>query len=817
MKASLKWLNKYVDLSDLSVEEIAEALPMLGLEIESVETVGLKQLDNVVVGQILSREQHPNADKLGVCMVKVAEDREPIQIVCGAKNYVVGDRVPVALDGAKLPTPDGGVFEIKVSQLRGVESNGMMCSARELGMGADHSGLLILTDNPVAKVGMPINDVFSDSDTVFEIELTANRGDCLSHIGIARELAAKFNKQLKKPELKYSPKFTTSPEGGLLDSVELQTPNCPMYAAVSIKGVKIGKSPEWLVRDLEAVGLRSINNVVDVTNYVLMEYGQPLHSFDAAKIRGKKIIVRQAQDGEQMQTLDGKSYKLSPEATLICDAEGATAIAGVMGGLISEVSDETTDVVLEAAYFNAGNVRATSRKYAIHTDSSYRFARDVDPNGTLEAARRAADLIAETAGGTIVETTCLVGQKPRDDRNVEISLKYIIEKIGFEVSLDDVKSAFERLGFSVEDKGDGNMSVLVPSFRSEVDRPIDLVEEFIRIWGSDNIPETEMTIVASFRDDDPLFKYNRKVADFLASNGLNECQNYTLKDSSQTTKRHANAEFLKLANPLTSDQDSLRASLLDSLLDTVRLNASAQNDFKGFFENGKIFKADNKGEILELASTAFVIACNQDKREWKKREQPDFFTAKKTVFDILAILGVDASRLNFSTLEEPLWQNGFAATCGSEKREGFCIKFGAINVGVLRDEGIEKILYAGEITFKPEVCARKKGAEKFKSFSSFPPANRDLAVIAKIDEKASDVMNEVSKIAKQKTKRCGFELLNLELFDSYSGKGVDEGCKSLALSLSFRSEEKTLQAEEVNKVFDAICAEISKKRKLRMA
>ncbi|MBO5255539.1 MAG: phenylalanine--tRNA ligase subunit beta [Opitutales bacterium] len=409
MKVSLKWLNKYVDLSDLSVEEIVDALPMLGLEIESIQTTGLKQLDNVVVGQILSREQHPNADKLGVCMVRVSPDRDPIQIVCGAKNYKVGDRVPVALDGAKLPTPEGGIFEIKVSQLRGVESNGMMCSARELGIGGDHSGLLILTDNPIAQVGMPINEVFSESDTVFEIELTANRGDCLSHIGVARELAARFGKELKKPEIKYCPIYAQKPEGGLLDAVELQTSNCPLYTAITIKDVKIGKSPEWLVRDLEAVGLRSINNVVDVTNYILMEYGQPLHSFDGDKIRGKKIIVRQANDGEQMQTLDGKTYTLTTEATLICDAEGPTAIAGIMGGLDSEVTDSTTNVVLESAYFNPGNVRATSRKYAIHTDSSYRFARDVDPNGTLEAARRAADLIAELAGGNIEQVACMVG------------------------------------------------------------------------------------------------------------------------------------------------------------------------------------------------------------------------------------------------------------------------------------------------------------------------------------------------------------------------------------------------------------------------
>ncbi len=817
MKASLKWLNKYVDLSDLSAAQIADALPMLGLEVESVETLGLKKLEHVVVGQILSRDPHPNADKLGVCMVKIDENKDPIQIVCGAKNYVVGDRVPVALEGAKLPTPEGGIFEIKVSQLRGVQSNGMMCSARELGLGQDHSGLMILTNNPDAKVGMPINDVFTDSDTVFEIELTANRGDCLSHIGIARELAARFGKKLKKPELKYAPKYAEKPEGGLLDSVELRTENCPMYNAVSIKNVKIGKSPEWLVRDLESVGLRSINNVVDVTNYVLMEYGQPLHSFDADKIRGKKIVVRQAQDGEKMQTLDGKTYTLTPEATLICDAEGATAIAGIMGGLDSEVADSTKNVVIEAAYFNPGNVRATSRKYAIHTDSSYRFARDVDPNGTLEAARRAADLIAELAGGEIEPVACLAGAKPRDDRHVEISLDYIVNRIGFGITFDDAKDAFERLGFTVSDRGKGDMDVLVPSFRSEVDRPIDLVEEFVRIWGSDNIPDTPMVCAASFRDDDPLYKFGVRATDFLAANGLNESQNYTLKDSRKQVKRHSNAQLLKMANPLTSEQDSLRASLLDGLLDNVRLNVSSVNEFKGFFETGKIFKADNSGEILELASVAFVVADDSQKRAWKKREQPDFFYAKKLAFDLLAILGVEASRLNFSPLEEPLWQNGFSAACGSEKREGFCVKFGAINVGVLREEGIDKILYAGEITFKPEVAARKKGAEKFRNFSTFPPATRDLAVIVKADEKAFDIANEITKIAKQKTKGCGFELENLEMFDSYAGKGVDEGCKSLAFSLWFRAADRTLQTEEVNKVFDALCAELSKKRKLRVA
>lgn len=815
MKVSLKWLNKYVDLSDVSVEQIADALPMLGLEVESVETTGMKQLNNVVVGEILSRDPHPNADKLGVCMVKVNPDADPVQIVCGAKNYKVGDRVPVALDGAKLPTADGGIFEIKVSQLRGVTSNGMMCSARELGMGTDHSGLLILEMRP--EIGTPINDVFTESDTVFEIELTANRGDCLSHIGVARELAAKFGKKLKKPELKYNPIYTDKPTGNLVESIESQTSNCPLYTAVSIKGVKIAPSPEWLRRDIESVGLRSINNVVDVTNYVLMEYGQPLHSFDASKIRGKKIIVRQAQDGEEIQTLDEKKYTLTSEATLICDGEGAVALAGVMGGLNSEVSADTTDVVLESAWFNPGNVRATSRKYAINTDSSYRFARDVDPQGTLEASRRAVDLILETAGGEVVAETCKIGDLPRGDRDIDISLSYIIDRLGFDVSQEDVVNAFEALGFSVSDMGNGNMKVKVPSFRSEVDRPIDLVEEFVRIFGTDKIPETDITGTALLRDDDAMFRYNRTVADFLASRGLNECQNYSLKDSAELEKVHENIEALKLDNPLTSDQNCLRPSLLDSLLDVVRLNISNGNDFFGFFENGKIFRADNKGEICELASTAFVIAPDPAKRSWKKREGVDFFTAKEMAFDILSILGVDASRLNFTPAQEALWQADFSAGCGSEKREGFVIRFGAISVAHLRERGIERVVYAGEIMFKPEVSARKKTVEKFKPFSSFPTASRDIAVIAKLDEKASDVAFEIQKASKQKLKGADFDVESVELFDSYSGKGVDEGCKSLAFELKFRSNERTLQTEEVNNVFDAICQELGKKRKLRIS
>ena len=810
MKASLKWLNKYVDLDGISAEQIAEALPMLGLEVESVETLGLRPLDRVVVGEILSREPHPDSDHLGVCMVKVSPGSAPVQIVCGASNYKVGDRVPVALAGAKLPAEDGGVFEIKVSRLRGVESNGMMCSARELGLGQDHSGLLILGSRP--EVGTPINDVFTGSDTVFEIELTANRGDCLSHIGIARELAAKFGRRFRKPELKYAPKYSPVPAGGLLESVELKTPNCPMYCAVSVKGVKIAPSPEWMRRDLEAVGLRSINNVVDVTNYVLMEYGQPLHAFDARKIGGKKIVVRQAEEGEKIQTLDEKTHTLSADVALICDASRAVAMAGVMGGLNSEVADDTADVVIEAAYFNPGNIRSTSRKYSIHTDSSYRFARDVDPQGTLEAARRAA----ETAGGEIVETACLAGSAPRAARDIRISRKFIEDSIGFEAAPEEIERVFRSLGFGVEGDGEGAWKVNVPTFRSDVERPVDLVEEYVRMIGSDRIPEVPVVSQALIRDDDPLFKYNCAAADYLCSRGLNECQNYTLKDSSRQARFCANSELLKLDNPLTSEQDSLRASLVDGLLDAAATNLSNANGFFGFFENGEIFRPDASGEISELSATAFALVPGAAETSWREPPRTDFYAAKRLACDLLSILGVDAGRLNFSQIEgEPFWEAGFAAGCGSEKREGFRVRFGAVSVALLRERGIDKPVWAGEISFRADVAARKKSAEKFRAFSPFPPSPRDLAVIVEESEPAKLVVDDIVKIAGQKTKGAGFELESCAIFDIYRGKGVPEGFKSLACALRFRSNDRTLQTEEVNGVFDAVCRELSKKRKLR--
>ncbi|MGF1452195.1 MAG: phenylalanine--tRNA ligase subunit beta, partial [Opitutales bacterium] len=403
MKVSLQWLRSFLPgLTEAQIAELPEVFPRLGLEVEEVTTAGMEPNPQVVVGEVLNREQHPNADKLGVCVVDAGQGGEPLQIVCGASNYKVGDRVPVALVGAKLP----GDFKIKKSKLRGVESFGMLCSAKELGLGEDHAGLLILEGRP--ELGKPVHELFPEPDTVYELELTANRGDCLSHLGVAREVAAWFKLEVREPEIKWTPGAPGEP----LARVRLETPNCPYYTAWSIRGVTVAESPAWLKRALESVGLRPINNVVDITNFVLWETGQPLHAFDAQKIGGRQIVVRETVGAETITTLDEKSRCL-PEATMvIADAQKPLVVAGVMGSVDAEVDFSTTEVLLESAYFQPGKVRQTTRALNLFSDSSHRFTRDVDPQGTLQYGQRAAELIADVAGGEIIGETQVHGEPP---------------------------------------------------------------------------------------------------------------------------------------------------------------------------------------------------------------------------------------------------------------------------------------------------------------------------------------------------------------------------------------------------------------------
>ncbi|MEO0795984.1 MAG: phenylalanine--tRNA ligase subunit beta [Verrucomicrobiota bacterium] len=794
MKISLNWLKHYVDL-DVSVDEICEALPMIGLEVEAVQSNSLPPIDNLVVGEVLSREQHPNADRLGVCMVKYSAEQEPTQIVCGATNYTVGDRVPVALVGAKLP----GDFKIKKSKLRGVESNGMMCSAKELGLGDDHSGLMILDDRP--EIGTPMNDIFKDSDTIIELELTANRGDCLSHIGVARELAAYFNKELKVP----ATKAEAGGGDGLLEAVEVSTEACPYYTAWSVKGVKIAESPDWLKEALTAIGQRPINNVVDVTNYVLMETGQPLHAFDSSKIKGSKLLVRQANEGEKITTLDETERSLTSKMMVIADTERPLVVAGVMGSIDAEVDDNTTDIVLESAWFSPGSVRWATRRLNLFSDSSHRFTRDVDPAGVDYAARRALDLIVEVAGGEVVGQPIVVGEKPRGDRTINISGDYVRQVCGFEVTDEEIFATYKRLGFVVESNSaeqSNDWSVTVPSFRPEVDRPIDLVEEFIRLYGTAQIPSGNVRATGLARDDAPLAKYNRAAANLLAAKGYAECSHYTLVNGDQLADFEYGDQYanLKLANPLTSEMGHLRASLVPGLTRAAQLNQARGNAPTRFFETGRVFRW-GEGEIFELASIAFVFRADAADRQWRERASGDFYTAKAMIENLLGLGGFEVP--DWDTTEHPAFQPHQCGGAGCWFTDAVMARAGLLSMTMLKEVGVDGLWLAGEILFRADRLPSNDTATRFASFSDFPGSEKDLALVVDATIPAETVRRELAKAAEESTAGA-FGVDSVEVFDVYTGTGLSNDKKSLAFSIRYRSPERTLKDKEINSAFDAV-------------
>jgi phenylalanyl-tRNA synthetase beta chain len=804
MKISYKWLKEYVDLA-VSPEELAEALPMIGLEIDDIEKKGIPKIDNLVVGEVLTKEQHPNADRLSVCQVK-QRNGEIAHIVCGAQNFNVGDKVPLALVGAVLP----GGFEIKKSELRGVPSEGMMCSAKELGLGEDHSGLMIL-DNSL-EAGILINDVMSEGDTVFELEVTSNRGDCLSQVGVAREIAAYYNIPLRThPSNVEVPEASAPTSESLIQSLEVQSNLCPYYTAISIQGVQVGPSPKWLKEALENVGLRSINNVVDVTNYVLWEYGQPLHAFDANKIAGKKIIVRNANDGEKIKTLDEVERTLNPEMLVIADAEKPLVIAGVMGSIDAEVDMETVDILLESAYFKPGSIRGTSRKLNLSTDSSYRFSRDVDPVMVRIASLRAADLILEVAGGKVVGPSVVYGEPGPSGREIRITEEYVTRILGFSISKADIEDVCHRLGFSVVSIND-EMVVTVPSYRREVDRPIDLVEEILRIHGTSNIPDARVSFMATGEEDDAIAVKLGKVRTFLAANHFQECQNYTLRNGKEVEQWFGdeNASGLALHNPLTVDQSHVRASLLPGLLNNLQYNISNGNSPRALFEVGRVFRSEG-GKVSELIAVTFLITQETLQRSWLGREGLDFFSVKNLTESVLMELGIEPKRIQYGVkTTSALWQEVHSSSYGSVTREQIEVSLGLLNLKSLKEWDVKDPVFGAEIILQPKQLMKAAKVVSFQPITSYPVMTKDLALVVNQDVLAASVQRDLEKIGKKSTGK-DFEVTSVEPFDFYQGEGLEEGKKSLAYAITFRSPSRTLKDKEVNEAFDKIQAEIAQK------
>ena len=807
MKINLDWLSEYVDLPN-PAEELVDVLPMLGIEVEENDDSGTVTLENVVVGEVLEKSQHPEADRLSVCSVEVGAEN-PAQIVCGATNFKPGDRVPVALPGAKLP----GGFKIKKSKLRGVTSEGMMCSAKELELGDDDAGLFLLSGEP--EIGQPITDVFSKSTTL-ELEITANRGDCLSHIGVAREVSAYYQNPVRIPQCKVQAKPVDSPnQNCLLSSLDVESSHCPYYTLWSIKGVKIEPSPDWLVQKIESIGLRPINNVVDITNFVLHETGQPLHAFDLKKISGSSIIVREAREGEKITTLDDQERELSTKMMVIADSEKPLVVAGIMGSVDAEVDNTTSDIVLESAWFHPGSVRATARSLGLHTDSSQRFSRDVDPQGVEFAAQRAVDLILEIAGGTASEEYVSIGTPPRGARTIKIEPTYVEERCGFEVNSEDLISSWQRLGFSVE--GTSPIQVTVPSYRSEVDRPIDLVEEYLRIRGTADLQGSKFLSPSLQRENEPAFDLCDRAVDNLIGQGYQEVCNYSLRSANEvgTWFPEINQEALALGNPLTADHTHIRPSLLPGLVEVLAHNQRNLNSLNRVFEIGKVFRPGPRGNA-ELISIAWAQSLSNTQKNWKEENQSDFFDLKNSLERLLHATGMSLPKGHWQTIENKLpWQGGYAANLGDVHKNKLEICLGTLQLNVTKKYDLKGAVLAVEILIDSVLLNKKKKSTAFSSFSTFPPAIKDLALVVEKTESSESVREKVEEIASQATDE-EISLDPVAIFDVFEGKGLPDNMKSIAFTIRMRAKDRTMGEKEINKTFEKILEAIDSQTKYEL-
>lgn len=813
MKVSLSWLQSYVDLTGVSADDISRAITFLGFEVEQVIRTGAPKFNSVVVGHILTRDKHPNADKLSVCTVDVGSAHGGVRtIVCGAPNCDVGNRVPVALPGAVLP----GDFVIKEAKVRGQPSSGMMCSAKELTIAEDAQGLLLLPGAP--EVGTPINDVLPAGDTVFDIEITPNRPDALSHLGVARELAAWFKKDLSYPAVSFTPAaITANPRADLLKSVRVDAAiDCPLYTATVVTGVKVGPSPDWIQARLTAVGLRPINNIVDIGNYVMLEYGQPVHAFDAKKLAGAEIIIRHAAEGEKITTLDKKERVLTGTTLVIADAEKPVVIAGIMGADNSGVSADTTDLVLEVAYFKRQSVRASVKRLGLASDSSYRYERGVDVHSLDEAAHRFIDLILAHAGGTVAGPIHRVGADIPWEREITVTPAYINEKLGFEIPAADQLAALESLELALvreeptENRGPA-WTFSVPSWRDDLDRPIDLVEEVVRLYGAEKIPSSVVSAPGLVGNDDPIVLFNRAVTSALVGQGFNECVNYTLRPAKELAAWATPAAIadLALSNPFVEDQSHLRNNLVSGLLESLKLNQSRGVAASHFFETGRVFLERN-GSLSECVAAAFIIAEDTGERSWRTREAADFYTAKRHTATIASFAGIELDRQPTSLVAAPAhgWQEGHAATAGNI-HHGWTSTFGLVSLAHLKALGITGKVYAGFFAIVSEKVTADADRRSYKPFGLQPAALRDLALIVPEATSSSEVQKALAKVARAAVGNT-FALEAVNVFDVYQGKGLPEGTKSLAYSLVFRAADRTLTDDEVNAVFTKIQDELVK-------
>lgn len=764
---------------------------MLGIEVESVKELGAA-LQGVVVGKVNSIRPHPNADKLVLCQVDIGE-QDALQIVCGAPNVCEGMFAPVATIGAELPSG----ITIKQAKLRGEESHGMLCSEKELGISDDAAGLMELSSD--ISVGTPLAEALGLEDTVFELEITPNRPDCLSMIGVAREIRAETGNELKLPEVNIHENDTDITEA---TSVTIDAPDlCPRYAARVIRGVKIGESPAWLKQRLESVGIGIINNIVDATNFVLMEYGQPLHAFDYHKLGENRIVVRRAAEGEQITTLDEEERKLTPDMLVIADANKPVALAGVMGGYDSEITETTSDVLLESANFQPASIRATAKKLGMHTEASYRFERGADPEAVIPALDRATQLIVELAGGTVCEGTIDVYPGKSELLKIQLRPDRVNFILGTSLEAAEIEQILYRLGFGIEtsQSEDNNYQVTVPTFRGDITREIDLIEEIARVHGYDNIPTTLPKGDIPVPVPDISVEVRKRIKQFLLGSGMMEAVNYSFNhpncfDKVRLAADNPLCDALKLRNPLSPEMSILRTTLLPSLLDNAQHNHNHQINNIALFEMSSVFmRGEEPGRVAGIL--AGEIGGGVYGNPYKN---PDFFDIKGIVERLLEVCCI--TDYAFQKTEEPTFHPGRnAAVSLRDRRVGI---LGEVHPEVLENYELPYKAYLFELDLEALADAADF-SKRFEPIPIYPSVQRDLAIVVDFGMQ-SDTPIEIIYAT-------GGDLVkSVRLFDVYVGDQVSEGKKSLAYTITYHSATETLTDKAVNDLHDKVVNRLGK-------
>lgn len=815
MNISYNWLKQYININ-LPAEEVATILTSIGLECGGVEEVQSVKggLRGLVVGEVLTCVAHENSDHLHVTTVNIGGNEAPLQIVCGAPNVAAGQKVIVATVGTKLYPNDGSEFVIKRSKIRGVESFGMLCAEDEIGIGSDHNGIIVLPSD--TEVGLAAADYYHiENDYVIEVDITPNRSDAISHYGVARDLAAYF--ATRDPQIKLTRPAVDHfgiDNHDLNIEVEVRdTEACPRYSALTISGVTVKESPEWLKNKLLTIGLHPINNIVDATNYVMHALGQPMHAFDASKIKGGKVIVQTLAAKTKFTTLDGVERELRDTDLMICNAEEGMCIAGVFGGMESGISESTTSVFLESAYFNPTSIRKTARAHGLNTDASFRYERGCDPNNTIYILKYAALRIKEIAGGTISSDIVDIYPSPINPFEVELAYEKVNSLIGITIDKEEVKQILNGLEITITNESDDTLSLLVPTYRVDVQRDVDVIEDLLRIYGYNQIPidkSPKSSINHAQRPDSNYLQH--LISEQLTANGFNEILNNSLTKSSYYSNSTAYPleHCVKLMNPLGVDLSVMRQTLLYGGLESIAHNRNYKNFDLKFYEFGNCYYFDEQSRKPEVALSpysedfhlALWLCGNSTAQSWTQK------TAKSTVFDlkahvenIIQRVGISADNLVTTTLESDIYSNAIEIKL---KNKQTIAQLGIVAPALLKSMDIDTEVFYADLNWTNIMKAIKKHTVTYSDIPKFPEVRRDLALL--IDQ--SVTFADIKQIAYEAEKRL---IKSINLFDVYEGKNLPAGKKSYAISILLQDNEKTLKDSQIDNVMQRIIKSLTDK------